>query len=118
MKRFLSELSYDLKFIKGHRLQPAWYKVLKVFILLGVIAAIAGFLGWRRALVFTAVFFCLSLVVHMTYRVKTETFTRNWADFIVVADAARNVRPGIGALYYSWSLVNAILAFAVSLTLA
>jgi len=117
MKRFLDEITYDINFLKGHKLQPAWYKVLKVFILLGVIAGFLGFFGWRRALVFVAVFFSLNLIVHLTYRVKTEKFTRNWADFNVVEDAGKNVRPGIGLLYYSWSLANAAAAFALSLLL-
>jgi hypothetical protein len=114
MKRFLSEIAYDVQFVKGHKLQPAWFKILKIFILPGAAAGFAWFFGWRRTLVFLAVFVLLSLIVHLTYRVKTGKFTRNWADFIVVADEEKGGKQSIGLLYYSWILANAVIAFLVS----
>jgi hypothetical protein len=114
MKRFLSEISYDMQFVKGHKLQPAWYKILKIFILLAVICAFIWFFGWRRALVFAAVFLLLSLVVHMVYRVNTRKFTCNWMDFVIVEDPERRLRQGIGAVYYASIILNAAIAFLVS----
>jgi hypothetical protein len=118
MKHIVNEISYDLKFLQGHRLQPAWFKVLKIFILTAVIAGFVWLFGWRRAAVFAAVFFALMLIVHLVYRVQTHKFTRNWLDFIVVEDPARRRKPGIGAFYYASILLNALTAFLVSGALA
>jgi hypothetical protein len=114
MKDLLDGISYDVKFVKGHKLQPAWYKILKIFILLAVICALVWFFGWKRAVVFIAIFFLLSLIVHMTYRIKTKKFTRNWMDFVIVEDKEKNIRQGIGALYYGWVILNAAIAFVIS----
>jgi ABC-type transport system involved in cytochrome bd biosynthesis fused ATPase/permease subunit len=114
MKNLLSEIAYDVNFLKGHKLQPAWFKVLKVFILLGVIAGFILLFGWQRALVFTVVFLLLMLAVHLIYRINTRKFTRNWLDFIVVEDTDTNRRQGIGMVYYSWIVLNAALAFLIS----
>jgi hypothetical protein len=100
MKDLLDGISYDVKFVKGHKLQPAWYKILKIFILLAVICALVWFFGWKRAVVFIAIFFLLSLIVHMTYR--------------IVEDKEKNIRQGIGALYYGWVILNAAIAFVIS----
>jgi hypothetical protein len=34
MARLFNEIKDDVSFIKSHTLQPKWYKVLKIFILL------------------------------------------------------------------------------------
>ena len=34
MTKLIREINHDLSFIKSHTLQPRWYKVLKVLILL------------------------------------------------------------------------------------
>jgi hypothetical protein len=83
MKKLVDETIYDLKYIKGHTLQPAWFKILKVFILIAVIGGYVYFLGWAKTAVFVAVFFVLSLVLHFTYRIKTKKFTQSWLDFKV-----------------------------------
>jgi hypothetical protein len=114
MKNMLDEIAYDAKFVKGHKLQPAWFKVVKGFILLGVICGFVWLFGWQRAVVFVIVFLLLSLLVHMVYRVNTRKFTRNWLDFVIVEDKERNVRQGIGAVYYAWVILNAVIAFLAS----
>jgi Ca2+-dependent lipid-binding protein len=114
MKRFFDEIAYDAKFLQGHKLQPAWWKVLKIFLLLGLIAAFVWFFGWLRALVFAVVFILLMLAVHMMYRVNTRKYTRNWADFIVVVDGQKGEKQSIGLLYYSLILLNAAIAFLAS----
>ncbi len=114
MKNLLQEISYDTNFVKGHKLQPAWFKVAKIFILLAVLAGFVLLFGWRRAAVFAAVFILLMLTVHLVYRIKTRRFTRNWLDFIVVEDKEKNLRQGIGAAYYASVILNAVIAFLVS----
>jgi Ca2+-dependent lipid-binding protein len=118
MKNFLDGIAYDVKFVQGHKLQPAWYKVLKIFILLGVICAFVWLFGWQRAVVFVVIFFLLSLIVHMTYRINTRKFTRNWLDFVIVEDKEKNLKQGIGVVYYAWVILNAVIAFLVSGVLA
>jgi len=114
MKHLLQEVSYDTEFVRSHKLQPAWYKILKIFILLGVISAFVWLFGWRRAVVFTVAFLLLSLIVHMTYRINTHKFTRNWLDFVIVEEKEKNIRQGIGVVYYAWVILNAAIAFLIS----
>ncbi|MFN2298772.1 MAG: hypothetical protein ACK2UB_07980 [Anaerolineales bacterium] len=114
MSKLFKEIAYDAKFLQSHKLQPAWWKVVKVFILLGIIIGFVWLFGWLRALVFAVVFMLLMLIVHMTYRIKTEKFTRNWADFIVVADESKGEKQSIGLMYYSLILLNAVIAYLLS----
>ena len=118
MKNLLDEISYDLNFVKGHTLQPAWFKALKIFILLAVLAGLVILFGWRRTAVFAAVFVLLMLIVHMVYRVNTHKFTRNWLDFIVVEETGKNRKPGIGLAYYTSIFLNGLIAFFLSGALA
>ena len=37
MAKLLREVLYDLRFIRSHALQPKWWKVLKVFVLVCLI---------------------------------------------------------------------------------
>jgi hypothetical protein len=74
--------------------------------------------GWRRAVVFMVLFMLLMLIVHMIYRVNTRKFTRNWMDFVIVEDAEKHLRQGIGAVYYASIILNAAIAFFVSGALA
>jgi Ca2+-dependent lipid-binding protein len=114
MKNLLNEFTYDVEFVQGHKLQPAWYKVAKIFILTAVLAGFILLFGWRRALVFMFLFMLLMLVVHMIYRVNTRKFTRNWMDFVIVEDTEKRLRRGIGAVYYASIILNAAIAFLVS----
>ena len=114
MKNILNEIAYDAKFIKGHKLQPAWFKVLKIFILLAVIVGFLWIFGWQKAVLFVVAFLLLSLVVHLVYRANTRKFTRNWLDFVIVEDKEKNIQQGIGAVYYTWILLNAAIAFILS----
>jgi ABC-type phosphate transport system permease subunit len=114
LKNLLNELVYDANFIKGHKLQPAWFKMVKVIILVAGLTGFALLFGWRRAAVFAAVFVLLMLIVHLIYRAGTRKFTRNWLDFIILEDKQKNRRPGIGAAYYTSILLNALIAFLLS----
>ena len=118
MKNLFKEIAYDAEFLKGHKLQPAWWKVMKVFVLLAGIIGFVLLFGWRQAVVFTVIFLSLMLVVHLVYRVNTRKFTRNWLDFIVVEEKERNIKPSIGVVYYSSIVLNAVVAFLLSQAIA
>ena len=47
MNKLIDEIKYDLNFIKSHTLQPKWFKILKLFILLGFLGGNIFLFGWR-----------------------------------------------------------------------
>jgi len=114
MARLLDEITHDLSFIRSHTLQPRWYKLLKVLVLVGFLVGYGILFGLAKTVVFLAVFISLSLAVHMLYRGKTARFTRSWLDF-VVADESRGIAPRhIGPHYYVMIAANAIIAIVIS----
>jgi hypothetical protein len=114
MSKLLDEILVDLRFIRGHALQPKWFKVLKVLILLAALVGFYLWLGLARTVAFFAIFFLLMLVVHLTYRVKTHKFTQSWLDFIVVEENGVRRAKSIGIFYYLSILINAAIAFAIT----
>jgi hypothetical protein len=114
MTRLLEELQYDLRFIRSHTLQPKWYKVLKVFILLGFLLVYLSTFGWVKTVIFLSIFLFLSFLVHMLYRTQTKRWERSWLDFIVVEENGEIHAESIGKFYYSAVLLNAILALVLS----
>jgi len=114
MSKFWKEIKYDADFIKGHTLQPKWYKVLKVFILLGLIIGFLVIFGAFKTLVFFGIFFSLSLVVHMLYRINTKRFTQSWLDFKVVDENDQLKYDRIGMYYYSFILFNLLLSLLIT----
>ncbi len=115
MKKFFSEIKYDLNFIRGHTLQPGWYKVLKVFLVLGILGGYYALFGGWKTLLFCSVFFGLSILMHIIYRVKTHKFTQSWLDFVVLDDeqGQRSYQP-IGPYYYLAVGFNFMLAVLLS----
>ena len=113
----LDEITYDLQFLGSHTLQPKWFKVLKIFILLGFLAGYYFLFGGRAMLIFLAAFLFLMLVVHFVYRNQTRKYTVSWMDF-VVATGDEDKPPRIGKYYYPLIILNAILAFLLSQFLA
>jgi hypothetical protein len=114
MARLLEEIKYDADFVKGHTLQPKWYKILKVLILLGVLGGYYYLFGARRTVLFFAAFFFLSFLVHMLYRVKTHKFKQSWLDFVVVEEDGETKAKSIGKFYYAAVVLNALLALVIS----
>jgi len=114
MKKLFEGIKYDLSFLQSHTLQPKWFKVLKVFILLGFLAGYLGLFGWAKTGIFLGIFLLLMLVVHFTYRIKTKRYTQSWLDFSVPAQAGEAAPRRIGKFYYPSILVNAGIALAVS----
>ena len=114
MKKILDEIMYDAKFIKGHTLQPQWYKILKVFLLLGLVIGCYQIFGGYKMLVFFGCFFGLSLVVHMIYRSKTFKFTESWLDFKVKEVNGVLQYERIGVYYYLIIVINLFVSFLIS----
>jgi Ca2+-dependent lipid-binding protein len=114
MSRLIDEIKYDLGFIKSHSLQPQWYKVLKVFVVLGFLVSYCLVFGWIKTAIFSAVFFFLATVVHLVYRTKTKKFTHSWLDFQVAEEGKEKTAERIGVYYYVAVAINLILALVVS----
>jgi hypothetical protein len=115
MKKFWSEVKFDAAFIRDHTLQPQWYKILKVFLLVGFLGGYTALFGGRKTLLFGAIFFGLSLLLHLVYRVNTRKFTQSWLDFIVTDDGQGNRSyQRIGKYYYFAVILNLILAVTLS----
>ena len=99
MNKLLDEIKFDAKFIKGHQLQPRWYKILKVFLILGFLVGYGVLFGSKKTLIFCGVFFTLSFLVHMVYRINTKKYTQNWLDFEVVEVDGVEIPQRIGIYY-------------------
>lgn len=114
MKKFMNEIKRDMKFIQSHTLQPEWFKILKVFIILGFLLVYFYLFGIHTTLIFFGIFIFLSFVVHMVYRVKTEKWTKSWLDFIVIIENNEKKANSIGFFYYLAVASNAIIAIIIS----
>ena len=114
MKRWMGELKLDFNFIKSHTLQPKWYKVFKVIILLGFLVGYYILFGWKKTIFFFVAFILLSTLVHLVYRAKTRKWKESWLDFIVVEKGGEIKTERIGKFYYSAIVVNAILSIVIS----
>jgi hypothetical protein len=114
MSRILDEIKLDIDFIRSHTLQPRWYKVLKIFILLGFLLVYDLLFGGKKMIIFLAVFFFLSAIVHLIYRMKTRKYTQSWLDFKVVNEDGKAKPVGIGIVYYSAVIINVLLAVVIS----
>ncbi|MBW8011412.1 MAG: hypothetical protein FVQ83_09250 [Chloroflexi bacterium] len=114
MAKLIDGIKHDLSFIKAHTLQPQWYKVLKVFILLGFMAGYIFLFGWLKTMLFFAVFFFMSILVHITYRLKTNRWTQTWLDFVVIEEDGDIKAESIGIFYYLAVVVNTTLSLVIS----
>jgi hypothetical protein len=114
MSKLLDEIKYDANFVKSHTLQPKWYKILKVFILLGVLVGHYLLFGALKTVVFFATFLFLSFLVHMLYRVKTHRFKQSWLDFVVVEENGEVKAKSIGKFYYAAIVFNTVIALVIS----
>jgi len=114
MEKILKEIKYDLEYLRDHTLQPQWFKVLKIFILFGVLIGYDLLFGLAATLLFLAAFISLMLVVHFTYRKKTNKYTTSWLDFVVMEDGKEIKSKRIGKYYYPAIVVNTIIAVIVS----
>jgi len=114
MKKLMDELKLDFNFIKSHTLQPKWYKVLKVSILLGFLVGYYLVFGVIKTILFFGIFFLLSALVHLIYRAKTKKWKQSWLDFVVVKEGNEITMKRIGKYYYSAIVINVILSIVIS----
>ena len=114
MKKIIDEIKDDVEFIKSHELQPKWYKVLKVFILLGAILGYYTLFGTWATVLFFSSFMLLNLALHLIYRAKTKKWTQTWLDFVVIEKDGKFTTERIGLYYYSAIVINTILSQAIS----
>ena len=114
MVKLMDEIKYDLSFLKSHTLQPQWYKVLKVFLLIGLLVGYIILFGPQAALLFFSVFFSLGMVIHLAYRIKTNRFTKTWLDFVVVEEGDKVKAKRIGVFYYFGVGISLALSFVLS----
>jgi hypothetical protein len=114
MGKLLDELKYDLAFLKSHTLQPKWYKVVKVFILLGFLGGYLWSFGIIKTLLFLGAFLFLMLIVHFTYRIETKKYTRDWLDFTAPRQGENESPQRIGKFYYPAILFNLAISLTIS----
>jgi hypothetical protein len=104
MSKLINELKYDLTFLRSHTLQPEWFKVLKVFLMVGFLGGYGLLFGWVRTFIFGLIFFGLMLGVHFLYRARTRRYTQSWLDFSVYEEDGERKYKRIGTFYYAVSL--------------
>ena len=75
------DIKKDIHFLKGHTLQPEWLKILKIFVLAGYIAMIYLVFGLLKTIIWVSIFILLGLIIHFTYKINTQGYTRSWMDF-------------------------------------
>lgn len=114
MSKVIDEIKDDVDFIKSHTLQPQWYKVFKVFMILGFLLGYYFLFGWLKTVLFFASFFTLAFVVHIVYRVKTEKWTRSWLDFEVIEVDGEVKADRIGKFYYTAIAINVLISLVTS----
>jgi hypothetical protein len=95
------EIKKDIAFLKKHTLQPTWWKIAKVFILLVSITIIWIIFGILKTIIWFSIIIILGLIVHFTYRIKTHTYKKSWMDFKVKETDGELTYERIGLLYYS-----------------
>ena len=114
LEKLIGGIKYDAAFLKGHTLQPAWYKLFKIFIIIGFLALYWIVFGFTKTIIFFACFVLLALAMHMTHRIKTHRYTRSWLDFIVYEeDGVRKYRR-ISGYYYAAVILFALVAVSIS----
>ena len=114
MKKLFREIKDDANFIKSHTLQPKWYKIFKVFLILGFLGGHLHLFGPLKTIVFSGVFFSLSLLVHLVYRIKTNKWTQSWLDFVLSEENDEIRAEKIGKFYYSFVIFNVIISLVAS----
>lgn len=114
MRKIIDQIVFDVQYIKHHKLQPGWFKILKVFILIGIVAAYVVFFGWVKTVIFTGAFLLSSLIIHYIYRFKTKRFTTSWLDFHVREENGLVTTDRIGIFYYLAIITNALIAFLIT----
>ena len=111
------EIKKDIEFLKKHTLQPKWWKITKVFVLLGSLVLIYFIFGIIKTIIWISIILMLGTIVHFTYRIKTHTYTKSWMDFKVKEVEGKRTYGRIGFFYYSLIVFIFLIATVVILLL-
>jgi hypothetical protein len=114
MAKLWDEIKYDMNYIKSHTLQPKWFKIAKIFILLGFLIGYTCLFGWVKTALFFTTFILLGLIMHLVYRVKTNKYSQSWLDFVVFEENGEMKTKRIGKFYYSAVAFNVVLSLVIS----
>lgn len=106
----IKEIQKDTLFIKNHTLQPSWFKIAKVFVLLGIVLVLFLILGFMKTIIWFLIFLLLGLIVHLIYRIKSHNYSKSWMDFEVKEVAGKLIYGRIGFLYYSLVIIMILLS--------
>jgi len=101
----IKEIKKDINFIKKHALQPAWWKITKIFVLLGSLIIIFYIFGLLKTIIWFSIVLALGLMVHLIYRIKTHIYTKSWMDFKVIEKEGKLTYGRIGFLYYTLVII-------------
>lgn len=114
MPNLFQEIKTDLNFIRSHTLQPQWFKVFKIFILVGFLVGYYFLFGLKKTVIFYAGFVFLMLLVHLLYRNQTNKFQKSWLDFIVEETPESAKGKSIGKFYYAAIILNILISIIIS----
>jgi len=105
-----NEIKKDINFLKTHTLQPAWWKITKIFILLGSLMIIFIIFGILKTIIWFSVVIILSVIIHFIYRIKTHAYTKSWMDFKVIEKEGKLTYGRIGFLYYALVVIMFLIS--------
>jgi len=106
----VEEIKKDINFIKKHTLQPAWWKITKIFVLLGSLIIIFYIFGILKTIIWFSIILILGVTIHFIYRIKTHTYTKSWLDFKVIEKEGKLTYGRIGFLYYTLVVIIFLIA--------
>jgi hypothetical protein len=101
----IKEIKEEVNFIKKHTLQPAWWKITKIFILLGSLIIIFYIFGLLKTIIWFSIVIILGVIIHFIYRIKTHIYTKSWMDFKVIEKEGKLTYGRIGFLYYTLVII-------------
>ena len=111
----IKEIKKDINFIRKHTLQPAWWKITKIFVLLGSLIIVFNIFGLLKTIIWFSIVLILGLIIHFIYRIKTHTYTKSWMDFKVMEKEGKLTYGRIGFLYYTLVIIIFLIATMIIL---
>jgi len=111
----IKEIKKDINFIKKHTLQPAWWKITKIFVLLGSLMIIFYIFGIVKTIIWFSIVLILGIINHFMYRIKTHAYTKLWMDFKVMEKEGKLIYGRIGLLYYTIVIIIFLIATMIIL---
>ena len=111
----IKEIKKDINFIKKHTLQPTWWKITKIFVLLGSLIIVFNIFGLLKTIIWFSIILILGVIIHFMYRIKTHTYTKSWMDFKVMEKEGKLIYGRIGFLYYTLVIIIFLIATTIIL---